>query len=112
MNMTTQPASETIKLNFITDQGSILANTSWASRRASGASFRAALIELGAAGPRVGAGLDLTVAATPAAAFATPAAAFATPAAAPAMAAAGLPTCDGLRFLGGVPNENRSLDTR
>src|SRR5208282_1471272 len=46
----TQPTRETMKLNFITDQGSILASTSWARRVGA-----AADVLLGA-GARTGAG--------------------------------------------------------
>jgi hypothetical protein len=86
-----------MKLNFMTDQGSILESTSWASRRTSAPSFREVWVAGEGEGARFVAGLVFTAAT----------------AAAPAMIAA---PCraegSGFRFFVAVPNGDLSLDTR
>src|SRR5215472_15575847 len=63
-NSTTQPTSDSTKLNFITDQGSILAMTSCASRRDGASSRRTPGVAcFGTGGAAVG--LLLTVTALP-----------------------------------------------
>jgi hypothetical protein len=85
-----------MKLNFITDQGSILESTSWASRRASGVCLRALWVDGDVGGTRLVLGLVLTDAATAAA----------------VMALGSLPVWSGFRFFVTVPNCDLSLDAR